>query len=89
MRNFDEATIADAVLQCVRAAKDDRVCQVSEALVRHLHVFVREIEPHVFAAGHPYLDSDVVFGVKDSLVRQFAAVPAGTAVDGRQITQPY
>jgi len=45
MRNFDEATITDAVLQRVRAAKDDRVRQVSEALVRHLHAFVREIEP--------------------------------------------
>jgi hydroxyquinol 1,2-dioxygenase len=45
MRNFDEATITDAVLQRVRAAKDDRIRQVSEALVRHLHAFVREIEP--------------------------------------------
>jgi len=45
MRNFDEATITDAVLRRVRAAKDDRVRQVSEALVRHLHAFVREIEP--------------------------------------------
>jgi len=45
MRNFDEATITDAVLQRVSAAEDDRVRQVSEALVRHLHAFVREIEP--------------------------------------------
>jgi hydroxyquinol 1,2-dioxygenase len=45
MRNFDEATITDAVLQRVSAAKDHRVRQVSEALVRHLHAFVREIEP--------------------------------------------
>src|SRR5438105_2280338 len=45
MRNFEEATITDAALQRVRAAKHDRVRQVSEALVRHLHAFVREIEP--------------------------------------------
>src|SRR3954468_4806343 len=45
MRNFDEATITDAVLQRVSAAKEDRVRQVSEALVRHLHAFVREIRP--------------------------------------------
>ena len=45
MRNFDEATITVAVLQRVRAAKDDRIRQVSDALVRHLHAFVREIEP--------------------------------------------
>jgi hydroxyquinol 1,2-dioxygenase len=42
MRNFDETTVTDAVLRRTRAAKDDRV---SEALVRHLHAFVREIEP--------------------------------------------
>jgi hydroxyquinol 1,2-dioxygenase len=45
MRNFDEFTITDAVLERVRAAPDARSRQVSEALVRHLHAFVREIEP--------------------------------------------
>lgn len=45
MRNFDEATITDAVLHSVCAGKDNRVRQISEALVRHLHAFVREIEP--------------------------------------------
>jgi hypothetical protein len=32
-------------LQRIRAAKDDRIRQVSETLVRHLHAFVREIGP--------------------------------------------
>ena len=45
MRNFDEFTITEAVLQRVAAAKDPRIRQISEALVRHLHAFVREIEP--------------------------------------------
>jgi hydroxyquinol 1,2-dioxygenase len=45
MREFDETTITDAVLARVRGAPDDRVRQVSEALVRHLHAFMREIEP--------------------------------------------
>jgi hydroxyquinol 1,2-dioxygenase len=44
---------------------------------------------HVFAAGDQYLDSDVVFRVKDSLIREFASMPAGTAVDGRAVAQPY
>jgi len=44
---------------------------------------------HVFAAGDQYLDSDVVFGVKDSLVREFAGMSAGTAADGREMAQPY
>jgi hydroxyquinol 1,2-dioxygenase len=45
MRNFDETSITQAVLDRVAHAKDARARQVSEALVRHLHAFVREIEP--------------------------------------------
>jgi hydroxyquinol 1,2-dioxygenase len=45
MRNFDEFTITDAVLQCLTGAKAPRTRQISESLVRHLHAFVREIEP--------------------------------------------
>ncbi len=45
MRNFDEFTITDAVLDRLQNAGDRRVKQISEALVRHLHAFVREVEP--------------------------------------------
>lgn len=45
MRNFDEYTITDAVVASLANTKDPRVKVVSEALVRHLHAFVREIEP--------------------------------------------
>src|SRR5580700_8490720 len=45
MRDFDETTITEAVLTSLRGAKDARVKRVSEALVRHLHDFIREIEP--------------------------------------------
>jgi len=45
MREADEQTITEAVVESVRGAPDPRVRQVSEALVRHLHAFVREIEP--------------------------------------------
>lgn len=44
MRNFSEDTITQAVIERIDA-KDPRVKQVSEALIRHLHAFVREIEP--------------------------------------------
>jgi hydroxyquinol 1,2-dioxygenase len=47
MRNFDETSITQAVLDRVAHASDARTRQVSEALVRHLHSFVREIEPSV------------------------------------------
>ena len=45
MREFDETTITAAVLASVRGAPEARVRQVSEALVRHLHAFIREVEP--------------------------------------------
>src|SRR5580704_7434572 len=45
MRDFDETTITEAVLSSVRGASDARIKQVSEALVRHLHAFIREVEP--------------------------------------------
>ncbi|WP_432969039.1 dioxygenase [Dactylosporangium sp. CA-233914] len=45
----------------------------------HIHVEVsapgvRTLTTHVFVAGSPYLDSDAVFGVKESLVRAFCTV---------------
>ncbi|MGY3120336.1 hydroxyquinol 1,2-dioxygenase [Bradyrhizobium sp. S3.14.4] len=45
MRNFNELTITDAVLERIKGASDPRVQQISEALVRHLHAFVREVRP--------------------------------------------
>lgn len=46
----------------------------------HIHAIVsapgyRSVTTHVFDAGDPYLESDAVFGVRDSLVRPFR--PAG------------
>jgi hydroxyquinol 1,2-dioxygenase len=45
MRNFDETTITEAVLERVRNAPNLRQRIISEAVVRHLHDFVREVEP--------------------------------------------
>lgn len=45
MRDFDETSITDAVLERLSAAPDPRMRLVSQALVRHLHAFVREVEP--------------------------------------------
>jgi hydroxyquinol 1,2-dioxygenase len=44
---------------------------------------------HVFASESPYLDSDAVFGVKNSLIATFASLPAGLAPDGRAMNEPY
>ena len=45
MRNFNENTITDAVLERIAGATDPRIKDVSEALVRHLHAFIREVRP--------------------------------------------
>jgi hydroxyquinol 1,2-dioxygenase len=45
MRNFDENNITQAVLESVGQAPSPRLRQISSALIRHLHAFVREVEP--------------------------------------------
>jgi hydroxyquinol 1,2-dioxygenase len=60
----------------------------------HLHLMVtaagyRTLVTHVFVAGDPYLDRDAVFGVEDSLVRDFERHPAGEGPEGRQLTGPW
>ena len=61
----------------------------------HLHFMVsadglHTLVTHVFVPGDEYLDSDAVFGVKQSLVKDFAKQDAGTPTpDGRQIDGPW
>jgi hydroxyquinol 1,2-dioxygenase len=57
----------------------------------HLHFMVtaagrRTLVTHIFVRGDERLASDSVFGVKDSLIRDFVSNPAGTPTpDGRDI----
>ena len=44
---------------------------------------------HVFEAGDEYLDSDAVFGVKESLITEFVLHEPGTAPDGTELDVPY
>jgi hydroxyquinol 1,2-dioxygenase len=44
---------------------------------------------HVFSAGDEYLDSDAVFGVKNSLIRDFTRQPPGKLPDGSDIATPW
>jgi len=60
----------------------------------HVHFMIsapgfETLVTHVFIDGDKYLDSDVVFGVKDSLIRKLERRPAGTVVHGRAVDQPY
>jgi len=60
----------------------------------HVHFLVNApgYEPlitHVFIDGDKYLDSDVVFGVKDSLVHKLERRAAGGKAGGRIVDRPY
>ena len=79
---------------------DGPVGQMLEAQSRHpwrpahVHFMIsapgfEQLVTHVFVAGDQYLDSDVVFGVKDSLIREFVSRTPGTAPDGRVVDTDY
>ena len=57
----------------------------------HLHFMVsapelRTLVTHIFVRGDELLSRDTVFGVKESLVKDFVAQPADTATpDGRDL----
>jgi hydroxyquinol 1,2-dioxygenase len=61
----------------------------------HVHFMIaapgcETLVTHVFVPGDRYLDSDAVFGVKNSLVGDFVEKPAGTkAPDGRAMSVPW
>jgi hydroxyquinol 1,2-dioxygenase len=60
----------------------------------HIHFFVtadgyQPLITHIFREGDRYLNSDVVFGVRPSLVRDFQSHAQGKAPDGRDMQQPY
>jgi hydroxyquinol 1,2-dioxygenase len=60
----------------------------------HTHMIVsapgyEPVTTHVFVEGDPYLESDAVFGVKNSLVVSFSAHQPGVAPDGRRMDKSY
>jgi hydroxyquinol 1,2-dioxygenase len=60
----------------------------------HIHMIVTApghhgVTTHLFAAGSEYIDSDAVFGVKESLVTPFQKHPPGKAPDGSQLGEAY
>lgn len=60
----------------------------------HIHMMVSAdghvpVTTHLFVADSPYIETDVVFGVRDSLVVPFERHEPGSAVDGRPMRKPY
>ena len=60
----------------------------------HMHMMLdapghEKLVTHIFVKDSPYLDSDAVFGVRNSLIVEFPRHPPGTAPDGRSMDKPY
>ncbi len=60
----------------------------------HVHFMIaapgfETLVTHLFLSGDRYLTSDVVFGVKDSIIVDLIEHPAGTAPDGRDLATPF
>lgn len=60
----------------------------------HIHFMVsapgyETVTTHVFADGDEHLDSDAVFGVKESLISRFVRHEPGAAPDGTQMDAPF
>lgn len=60
----------------------------------HIHFMIgspgyETLVTHLFVDGDPYLDSDAVFGVKQSLIVDLDEKPAGPAPDGKTMTGPW
>jgi hydroxyquinol 1,2-dioxygenase len=60
----------------------------------HTHMIVSApghlpVTTHLFVAGSPYLDSDAVFGMKESLVARFDRHPPGEGPHGERMDTPF
>jgi hydroxyquinol 1,2-dioxygenase len=60
----------------------------------HIHFIVsapgfRSLTTHVFVADSPYIDSDAVFGVKESLVRDFTLVDDAERAERHGLPNPF
>lgn len=60
----------------------------------HIHMKVGapghvELTTHLFVGDSPYLDSDAVFGVRNSLIVDYERQQPGAAIDGRVMDTPY
>lgn len=60
----------------------------------HIHFMVsapgyETVITHIFKNGDEYLDSDSVFGVKESLIADFERHEPGTAPDGTEMDRPF
>jgi hydroxyquinol 1,2-dioxygenase len=60
----------------------------------HMHTLLQaegheQLITHIFDSNSPFISSDAVFGVRESLIADFKRHGAGTAPDGRALDVPY
>jgi len=71
-----------------------RGTDISHFRPAHIHFFItapgyETLITHLFKKGAKYIDSDVVFGVKDKLIVEFKQHPAGKTPTGENSSQPF
>ena len=71
-----------------------RGTDISHFRPAHIHFFItapgyETLITHLFKKGAKYIDSDVVFGVKDKLIVDFKQHPAGKTPTGENSSQPF
>jgi len=71
-----------------------RETDISHFRPAHIHFFIsapgyETLITHLFKKGAKYIDSDVVFGVKDKLIVEFKKHPAGKTPTGEISSEPF
>jgi len=67
---------------------------ISHMRPAHIHFHLRapgyhQVVTHLFQRGDQWIDTDVVYGVKEALIVDFKQHPAGKAPNGETIDTPY
>jgi hydroxyquinol 1,2-dioxygenase len=68
--------------------------RISHYRPAHIHFAVEapgyhKVVTHLFQQGDTYIDTDVVYGVKEPLIVDFVKRPPGKAPNGETMTEPY
>lgn len=71
-----------------------RKTDISHFRPAHIHFLItvpgyETLVTHLFKKGAKYIDSDVVFGVKDALIVEFQKHPAGKTPTGEDSAEPF
>jgi hydroxyquinol 1,2-dioxygenase len=71
-----------------------RRTNISHMRPAHIHFLIdapgyRRLTTHLFRRGDKFIETDVVYGVKEPLIVDFKRMPPGTAPNGDTVDTPY